>query len=105
MNYAKHKTAVENAAKTYYDAVDKAQRSCFGVKSVFPPVGRNTDERTLYVQIYEKTNSDPTEQAEHFRDIRRAQHALFKALKSAAKRKIFFYVTRNGVTEAESRVF
>lgn len=105
MNYAKHKSAVEKAAKTYYDAVDKAQRSGFGVKSVFPPAGRNTDERTLYVQIYEKTNFDPKEQAEHFRAIKHAQSALFKALKSAAKRRYFFNVTCNSVTEAVSLVF
>ena len=105
MNYAKHKAAVERAAKAFYAAVDDAQRSGFGVKCVFPPIGQNTDERTLYVQIYEETNSDPREQAEHFRAIKRAQHALFKVLKSAAKRKYVFCVTCNGVTEAESRVF
>ena len=105
MNCAKHKSAVEKAAKAYYDAMDKAFRSGFRVKLAFPPVGRNTDERTLYVQIYEKTNFDPKEQAGHFRAIKHAQSALFKALKSAAKRRYFFNVTCNGVTEAVSRVF
>lgn len=105
MNYTKHKAAVEKAAKAFYDALEGAEKSGFGVNLSFLPVDRNTDERTLYAYIYEKTNLSPREQAEHFRTIKRAQYALFKALKSAAKRRYFFCVTRSGVIDAESRVF
>lgn len=104
MNYAKHKAAVERAAKAFYAAVEDARQDGFGVEYIFPSIGRNTDEWTTYIRVYEKTNSDPKALGRHYRQIASARETLFKALKSAAKRKCVFCVTCNGVRDMYSQV-
>lgn len=44
MNRAKHKAAVERAAKAFYAAVEDARQDGFGVEYIFPSIGRNTEE-------------------------------------------------------------